>query len=336
MASITQPRVASGTPTSSDPQPNTISVAWRNGWPWLMIILLLMGGLVFFAFLQGSGSTVPRTTDPFVLAIPFIAVATALERFWESVFGWYERFALATLNLAGVSAKAAAWMKGEVKNAEDVVASAAEALGLKSPNDPNYPQLWQQFQEAETRLLDAKTRITEVLKTPEYVALKKAVILIGSLIAGVAISVTAQLTLLHALGFTVPAPIDMVLTGLLIGSGPGPLHAFIGGLAELRNVVGGLAEMTRGSAIKKVAESFPQVREVRDDTADRSTRNASSGLGRPSSTTGREMPELAASGGDAIGARTGAPQPTAAITYDVASDNLRGQRQALRVLRNRR
>jgi hypothetical protein len=45
------------------------------------------------------------------------------------------------------------------------------------------------FQEAENRLLDAQTRITEILKTPEYVAVKRSIILLGSLVLGVAISI---------------------------------------------------------------------------------------------------------------------------------------------------
>jgi hypothetical protein len=343
--SMAGPRPPSSQPVVPTSLPTAGSEAWRKGRKWLLLILALMVGLVGLAFLQGSGEEVEETTDLLVAAAPFIVVATALERFWEALFDWYERFALATANLAGVSAQTTAWMKTEVQNAEITVTEAAQALGVLAPGNPEYPRLWQQFQEAETRLLDAKTRITEILKTPEYVSIKRAVILIGSLIMGVSISIGAKLMLLQTLGFPVPAPADMVLTGLLIGSGPGPLHSLIGTLSEFRGIAGGLAELTRGNAVKSVKETLPQV------TTPRMERPAAPAVdvtiaaaGRPVAGRVRTVPGSATApnalnGGNPDASLTEASANVApaleAEQFQLASDNLRACRQTERILRPR-
>jgi hypothetical protein len=59
-------------------------------------------------------------------------------------------------------------------------------------------------------------------------------------------------------GLTVWWPFDSILTGLAIGAGPGPLHALIGTLQEMRNAFSGVADLARGAGVARAAEGLKQ------------------------------------------------------------------------------
>ena len=202
-------------------------------------------------------TTAEKNKDLFLTLAPFIAIATFIERFWETFFNWYESIALQVGRLIGVSAKSIGWMRTEIKNAEQVVEDLIVQLNVQKPGDGEYEKTWSLLQQAEERLLDAEGRIGELLKSSAYTSIKKAITLGGSLIIGLCMSFSWNLQLLHAAGFTSisPGP-DLLITGLLIGAGPGPLHSFIGTLQEFRNTLAGLADLARGSAVKKAAEAL--------------------------------------------------------------------------------
>ena len=62
----------------------------------LLVIIGLVGGLVLLLIQIGaiSGEPVTGSADLGQVLAPFIAIAIAIERFWEIVFDTVERFAL--------------------------------------------------------------------------------------------------------------------------------------------------------------------------------------------------------------------------------------------------
>lgn len=330
-------RRADGTESPADAAPSL----WQQGRTYLLGILLLLLILLALGTLSESFGR-PRfirgeTDDLFLVLAPFLAIAVAIERFWEILFNWYESVALATARFFGVSSQTTRWMRQEVRSAEDAVATLARAFSDTDPRDPDYARLSTAFHVAEARLVEAQTRIEETLKTPEYVAIKRAITLLGSLIIGLVVSSAGKLTLLNSAGFPAPIPVDVLLTGLLIGSGPGPLHHLIGTLQEVRNAVAGLADLAQGSAIKKVREPAVAI-----ETAflDRAVSFAVAGPpGQPAVIDER----TAARGEEGEGAEhvdverrwTGSSGPVFSPQQLAAADALRGQRQARRALRFR-
>ena len=230
----------------------------------LLLVLVISVGLLIWNGVRGDAGTVSKAdgVDLVVLLAPFVALAMAIERFWEAVFNYYESVAVATARLIGVGQQTATWMRGEAANAETAVSEVAALLGTKKPGDPDYDRLSKALAVAETRLQDAQTRIANLPKTPEYVAAKRAITTLGSLALGLGVGIVGRLTLLNAAGFAVAAPIDYVITGLLIGSGPGPLHSFIGTLQELRNALAGVAELARGTAVRNALQGVEHARDA--------------------------------------------------------------------------
>lgn len=226
----------------------------------ILFVLAVVAALVA-VFLAKPGEASGAGSAPSDLSkvlLPFVAVATAIERFWETVFSWYESAAMNTTRLIGLAADSAGWVALEYRAAQKAVSDTATALASRAPQDSDYGDKYALFQKAESRLLDAQTRIAEGLKAPTYVAVKQAVTLLGSLAIGLGISAGGHLALFRTAGFSMTEQVDYLLTGLLIGAGPGPMHEVIGLLQGLRDSVSGLASLAQGTAIKKATEALQQ------------------------------------------------------------------------------
>ena len=227
-----------------------------------VIFLAIIGILflvLFYLFNQSRSVTTAVTafsvTDYSVALTPFVALAAAIERFWEIAFDVYERFALTVGKLVGGGARGITWMKDELNNANDAVSEVAAQLGKANPTDERYPQLMSALQEAEERMLDAQDRIGETLKAPQYITVKRAITLLGSLVLGLAVSIFGNIFIFNSIGFKVPSGVDMILSGLLVGAGVGPMHSLIGALQNTREAVAGLAGLAKGSAVRNVIAS---------------------------------------------------------------------------------
>ena len=223
----------------------------------LLVIVGLVGGLALLLIQIGAirGDAVAGNGDLSQVLAPFVAIAVAIERFWEIVFDTVERFALTVSGLVGSARSGVKWMRDELGSAETAVEDAVAALAVvKDPAEQC--RLYAVLETAEGRLQAAKDRIADTIKSPEYVAVKRAITLLGSFVMGLAISSGARLALLNTAGIRLPLAADVLLTGLLIGAGPGPLHTFIGTLQELRNGVANLAQLAQGAAIRNALQNI--------------------------------------------------------------------------------
>ncbi|MGH9889022.1 MAG: hypothetical protein ACREBE_26050 [bacterium] len=217
----------------------------------MLLWIAALAGVAWMLATPGAASTASGVELTKAVA-PFVALAVAIERFWEAVFSFYENLALASQRILGAGAQGVAWATTELDNAQAAVSTAAGSLGSTTPD----PTAWSAFQDAERRLLDAQTRIAEAVKSPPYVALKRAVTLGGSVVIGIWISIKCGLHFLGAAGIKgVPGGMDTLLTGLIIAAGPAPMHSLIGVLQEMRNSVAGLADLGRGAGIRAAAQA---------------------------------------------------------------------------------
>jgi hypothetical protein len=194
--------------------------------------------------------TTPTVVDLATILTPFLLLATAIERTWEAIFDTLEKAAMSGGRLIGVSADSVKWMHDELANAQAAANQVAQSFAL----DPTNPVFQQRLALAEARLRDARLRLEELPKEPRYVAVKRATTIFGSLVAGVVISIISQqLFFFRTLGFAIPPAADMLLTGLIIGTGPGPVHSLIGTLQSLRDTLSAVGNLAQGAAIKNAA-----------------------------------------------------------------------------------
>jgi RNase P/RNase MRP subunit p29 len=200
-----------------------------------------------------------QATDLTAALVPFVLLATAIERFWEAVFDWVEKVFISTGKVFGSVNQSVKWMVDEYNNAQVAVTNLVTSFNGKTGEEMRV--VGEQLAYAEQRLKDAQLRVEEIPKEPRYVATKSAITIFGSLAIGLGIGILGLLAnqpilFFKAAGFTSPTWLDGILTGLIIGAGPGPVHSLIGTLQSIRDSVSALGNLAQGTALKNAAQTI--------------------------------------------------------------------------------
>jgi hypothetical protein len=223
---------------------------WKNYGAWTLAIGL--GGILIFIFntlLEQVSNPDPTTFHPTLLNFspdtedlatflaPLLLLATAIERIWETIFDIYERFAVAIASRLGIATEETSKLQGELTTAEEALKGATGTEDLKV-----------KLKAVRT----ARLALLDIYASPEYKGVKRAITTVGCLIVGVMVCLWQRIGIFEAIGFgDIPPITNIVLTGLLIGAGSGPLHFFILNLQELRNALAGLANDAQSKALNR-------------------------------------------------------------------------------------
>ena len=237
------------------------NVTKRLGLP--LVVIGFAFALLLFAHTAAASTQVAQNNnqpaDLSAALIPFVLLATAIERFWEAVFDWVEKVLISTGKVFGTVNQSFAWMVNEFNQAQTAVTNLVTSFAGKSGDE--LKKATQQLADAEQRLKDAQLRVEEIPKDPRFVATKSAITIFGSLLIGLGIGIVGlisnqPLLFFKAAGFAPPIWLDGILTGLIIGAGPGPVHSLIGTLQSFRDSVSALGNLAQGTAIKNAAQSI--------------------------------------------------------------------------------
>lgn len=222
---------------------------------WLLGILLAAASIsaVLRALLEESGlrwlfiiRPLPaQVGDIASVLAPFLALAVAIERLLEIVFDWYEQSVQAVSNVVAAAREPINLVEKELTEAYKAAEEAAKHTGVAA-DEASLKAL----DLAEHRLAKAEKRLLSWVKAPEYVAWKRAVTIRGALLVGLLFAVLGDLGMFHTVGVPAPRIFDMLATGLVIGTGPGPMHSVIGILQGGKDALGKLAELAEGRAVR--------------------------------------------------------------------------------------
>jgi len=216
-----------------------------NGFRWLLLpapVLIIACRAAF----RGVGLPVGHPADPSKPPADLtkslashVALAAVIERFWETIFNLLESLALSFGGVAGV-------FSTRIKKL-----MAAKAAIISAAPDPS-------DLATQAHLGDINGALAAALKAPRYVAVKRFITLFGSLILGLVCSITAHLGIFNEAGFPVPAPMDVLLTGVLIGAGAEPVHQVITGLQSARDALAGAAQLAKSAALRNAVQAVSQ------------------------------------------------------------------------------
>jgi hypothetical protein len=216
----------------------------------VLMFSLMVTGVAFAA--DGDDNSVTTGEVALVLA-PLVAAATAIERFIEMVFDGYESLVLGASDFLGKSKGYLGWAKQQVRGWQDAF---AELQKRKSRDAAK-------ITEAENAIADAQDRLVGFLKSPFYTSRKRVLSLIAGIVLGVIVAYGAKLRMLAMVagifgigGGTgagsafaeVGRGVDMLLTGLIIGTGSAPVHSLIGLLQNTKDAVDKVGTQWAGNA----------------------------------------------------------------------------------------
>jgi hypothetical protein len=199
------------------------------------LLLTALGALAYslvfagMAWAQEEGDGGSVGTNVAAVLAPILAAATATERIIEMIFNWYESLILSANRLLGEGKGYLGWSQKQVQKYQ------VELLKLSNQNDSNA------LKQAEYQLALAQERLQDYLKSPFYTSWKRGLTLILGIVLGVIITFMVQLQMFTLLlGLEMPqifSWLDMLVTGLIIGTGSAPVHSLIGLLQNTKDAV---------------------------------------------------------------------------------------------------
>jgi len=188
-----------------------------------------------------------------IVLAPVLAAAAAVERTLESIFNVLEN---SWRTMVAYLGRGLRWLKNaevEVQQARQFLANASEKYNAEL-KDIQFGQasasaLADQIQVkvnaanklmvlAQQRLENAEGNLAAATSSDSYVNAKAAASIVLGLMLGVIIAGVGQLQMFAMLGIgIVPPQIDVLITGLVIGSGSYPVHSLVGILQQGKGTV---------------------------------------------------------------------------------------------------
>ena len=99
----------------------------------------------------------------------------------------------------------------------------------------------------------AENKLSDATSSPDYRSAKSAVTIVLGLMLGVIIAAVGQIQAFALLGIgAVPARFDVLITGLVIGSGSYPVHSLVGILQQGKDALDGLGNFLDSRAAPSV------------------------------------------------------------------------------------
>lgn len=219
----------------------------------VMALLRALSEQGWVAWLFGIPTLPDEVGDIAVVLGPLLAVSVAVERLLEAGFDAFEQSARAVADVLAAPKDTLDWIGREYQAAYVAASDAAAAVGVES-SEGGLAKL----AAAEERLARAEARVRAWTGSPEYVAWKRALCVWAGLVVGLAVAVFGDLGMIRTIGAPAPRLLDMVVTGLVIGAGPGPMHAIIGILQSGKDAANNLADLAKSKAteLKAAADAL--------------------------------------------------------------------------------
>lgn len=244
----------------------------------VVLWLGLLGWVLFVAqIVNASAQPLPVGADMFVVLAPVIAAAAGVERLLESTFNTVESVWRTVVAYLGYGMR---WLKSaetEVDEArqwlqsagalyngtlavynekmKQMLAEANVAGAILALPDQIAAQLeaWKKeadektaaakllLQDAQKRLDEAEKKLASLTDSPDYKSAKAAASVVLGLMIGVVVAGVGQMQMFALLGVdAMPPNIDVLITGLIIGSGSYPVHSLVGILQQGKNALDSL------------------------------------------------------------------------------------------------
>jgi hypothetical protein len=237
---------------NSSGKPSLLS--WVDGllsrsafWIGLGLIVVFVACIMRLSF----GTTVnaqvqPQTTGDFVTILgPLLAISVALERIIEKAFAWFENASRSAAKILKTPVEALDWTGQQYQRA---YAAVEELIKQLQGTPTNNLEKLGELEAAKLWLKNAEEWLSGWVKSPEYVAKKRALSIYAGLVAGLSLSILGDLTMMRYIGINTPLFLDVIATGLIIGAGPGPMHSIIGILQEGKDALARVATTAKSDA----------------------------------------------------------------------------------------
>ena len=215
----------------------------------------LIGWVLFFAPIdKATVAKLEASASLTVVLAPVLAAAAGVERMLETVFNiiegsWKTMVAylgrgLRWLNSVEVEVDASRQWLADVSTRynEEMrslqMKSGMSVADLSNEMQAKITQAKVMLDLAEKRLADAQANLAQVTSSDGYRNAKAAASIVLGLMIGVVVAALGQLQMFAMLGIgVVPARVDVLITGIVIGTGSYPVHSLVGILQQTKDTL---------------------------------------------------------------------------------------------------
>jgi hypothetical protein len=265
------------TETRSMPAPEAIKKQRADTKRWFGILvaltIVLTVALIVWIFIlapidKATIAKLEASANLAVVLAPVLAAAAGVERMLETVFNIIEG---SWKSMVAYLGRGLRWLNSaevEVDTARQWLADVSiryndEMRSLQLKPDISAADLSKNMQTkiaaaktmvdlAEKRLTDAEKNLAGATSSDSYRSAKAAVSIVLGLMIGLIVATLGQLQMFAMLGIgVVPARIDVLITGLIIGTGSYPVHSLVGILQQGKNSLDSLQSYLQKSGQAK-------------------------------------------------------------------------------------
>lgn len=254
----TTSRVPGGMPTWDNEKKFLYTRAWFRVLIFLAVVLwlVLIGWVLTSPIDDAAALPLAVGANLAIVLAPVLAAAAAVERTLESIFNVFES---SWRTMVAYLGRGLRWLKNaevEVQQARQFLADASEKYNAELQDiqfgRASASALADEIQVkvnaasrlmilAQQRLENAESNLSAITSSDGYISAKTAASIVLGLMLGVIIAAVGQLQMFAMLGIgIVPAQIDVLITGLVIGSGSYPVHSLVGILQQGKGTVDSL------------------------------------------------------------------------------------------------
>jgi hypothetical protein len=251
----TQPAVQGGMPAWSGQDQFFKTRRWFRILAAVVVILwlILIGWVLVSPIEEADAAPLVVGANLAIVLAPVLAAAAAVERTLESIFNILEG---SWRTMVAYLGRGLRWLKNaeiEVQQARQFLDDVSDKYNAELQSirfgQASVGALTDEIQArmdaadrlmaiAHLRLESAERNLADLTSSEKYVSAKVAASVVLGLMLGVIIAGVGQLQMFAMLGIgSVPAQIDVLITGLAIGSGSYPVHSLVGILQQGKGAV---------------------------------------------------------------------------------------------------
>jgi len=232
---------------------------WRM-WMAVMALGIVTGVTIWSLWRDYAPVTASEAIDVALILAPLLAAAAAVERLLEVIFDFIETQAVR--QIVALMAKTEKW----INDAEDMAKKARDELIEFNLHLRPIEKTDGQLQAIEDQVKRAEALLANVTtQSPVYKQAKRMMTLYLSFLLGLLVAAFGNLQMLHLLGILKPDPawlanVDVLLTGIVIATGSGPVHSVINILQQGKQALESTSRFLEGRkerSSEKMDKSLP-------------------------------------------------------------------------------
>jgi hypothetical protein len=180
---------------------------------------------------------------------PVIISALGIERIMEMMWNTIESYLRSFVAVLAGRSEWLRWANDELRAARERLEALAEEgdptrrVGDMLPTKED--ALSQLIERAANDVALAEQRLATLTSTQKYRDAKRIISIIGSLVVGVVVATVVGLQMFALLGINVNERIDVLITGLAIGTGTTPVHSVVGILQQGKDALEGAQRLLK-------------------------------------------------------------------------------------------